>query len=235
MLLLGSKHRRTCGWKQSPRLSAFRNPRSPIAAFAMGGAVLVSLVTLLPLGFIIWITIQTGWTTAFALVFRPRVGELIVNTMLLELGAIPAAIVLAVVLAWLVERTDLPGARLWSGLAVAPLAIPAFIHSYAWMSLTPGWRGLPAAIVISVLAYFPFFNVAIVDPPSRSCFGGSRGSARAWPLAGLFPGGATAVETGDLWRCVADRPALVGGIRSLRHGPVRYSDDRNHGPVSVGV
>ena len=160
MLLLASKHRRAAGGSNLT-LERFPKPRLAHRCLCDGGAVLVSLVTLLPLGFIIWITIQTGWTTAFALVFRPRVGELIVNTMLLELGAIPLAIVLAVVLAWLVERTDLPGARLWSALAVAPLAIPAFIHSYAWMSLTPGWRGLLAAIVISVLAYFPFLYLPV--------------------------------------------------------------------------
>ena len=45
---------------------------------------------------------------------------------------------LAVALAWLTERSDLPAARSWAWLAVAPLAVPAFVHSYAWVSLVPG-------------------------------------------------------------------------------------------------
>ncbi|MFX8809244.1 iron ABC transporter permease, partial [Acinetobacter baumannii] len=84
----------------------------------------VAIVALLPLGFVAWMTIQTGWQTVQALVFRGRVGDLLVNTLLLEIATIPIAIALAVALAWLTERSDLPGARLWAWLAVAPLAVP---------------------------------------------------------------------------------------------------------------
>ena len=82
-------------------------------------AVLVALFALLPLAFIIWIAVQTGWETVSALVFRPRVGELLVNTTLLVLLTVPIAIILSVALAWLTERSDLPGARLWAWLCVA--------------------------------------------------------------------------------------------------------------------
>jgi len=126
-----------------------------------GIAALVALFALLPVGFVIWITIQTGWETATALVFRPRVGELLVNTVLLEACTIPLTIILAVALAWLTERTDLPGARIWSWLAVAPLAVPAFVHSYAWVSLAPGLHGLFAGVLVSVIAYFPFLYLPV--------------------------------------------------------------------------
>jgi iron(III) transport system permease protein len=126
-----------------------------------GIAVLVSLVALLPLGFVVWAAIQTGWQMAFALVFRPRVGELLINMVLLEACTLPLAIVLAVALAWLTEQTDLPGARIWAWLAVAPLAVPAFVHSYAWVSLAPGLHGLFAGTLISVLAYFPFLYLPV--------------------------------------------------------------------------
>ena len=124
-------------------------------------AILVALAALVPLGFIAWITLRTGWQTAIALVFRARVGEILVNTALLEACTIPLSIALAVTLAWLTERSDLPGARLWSWLAVAPLAVPAFVHSYAWVSLVPGLHGLPGAVLVSVLAYFPFLYLPV--------------------------------------------------------------------------
>jgi iron(III) transport system permease protein len=127
-----------------------------------GLATLVALVALLPLAFILWVAVQTGLATAFALIVRPRVGELLINTMLLELCAVPASVLLAATLAWLTERTDLPGARLWSWLAVAPLAVPAFVHSYAWTSMAPGLHGLFGATLISILAYFPFVYLPIV-------------------------------------------------------------------------
>jgi len=124
-------------------------------------AALVSIVSLLPVGFIVWIAIQTGWQTASALIFRPRVGELLINTALLLALTIPLSIMLAVALGWLTERTNLPGARLWSWLAVTPLAVPAFVHSYAWVSLQPGMHGLFAGVLVSVLAYFPFLYLPV--------------------------------------------------------------------------
>lgn len=139
------------------RLMPLRQPFSWMAI----AAVAVSILALLPLGFIIWTTIQIGWVESYALIFRPRVGELLVNTLLLVALSVPICAALAVALAWLTERCDLPAARLWSLLAAAPLAIPAFVHSYAWVTLVPGLHGIFAALVISVLAYFPFMYLPI--------------------------------------------------------------------------
>ena len=124
-------------------------------------AALVSLLALMPLGFVVWVGINTGWETASALIFRPRVGELLVNTGLLVALTVPICIVLAVALAWLTERSDLPGARTWAWLAVAPLAVPAFVHSYAWITVAPGLHGLGGAVLVSVIAYFPFLYLPV--------------------------------------------------------------------------
>ncbi|MEO7106172.1 MAG: iron ABC transporter permease, partial [Rhodoferax sp.] len=121
----------------------------------------VTLCALLPLGFVVWVAIQTGWDTVVSLVFRPRVGELLVNSALLVCCTIPLCAVLAIVLAWLTERSDLPGNRLWSWLAVAPLAVPAFVQSYAWITVAPGLGGLSGAVLVSVCAYFPFLYLPL--------------------------------------------------------------------------
>ena len=114
-----------------------RNARPGRFSFVASAAVLVALVALLPLGFVLWIGIQSGWDMVASLVFRPRVAELLVNTALLVLVTVPLCVGLALALAWLTERSDLPGARTWAWLAVAPLAVPAFVHSYAWITLLP--------------------------------------------------------------------------------------------------
>ncbi|GAA3092882.1 iron ABC transporter permease [Rhizobium viscosum] len=124
-------------------------------------ASIVAVFSLVPLGFIAWVTYDVGWETVKTLVFRPRVGELLVNTVLLESITVPLSIVLAVILAWLTERTDIPFARLWAWLAIAPLAVPAFVHSYAWVSLLPGMRGLQSGVFVSVLAYYPFLYLPV--------------------------------------------------------------------------
>lgn len=132
-------------------------PLSWVASAALG----VSLLALLPLGFVIWVAVQTGWETASALIFRPRVAELLVNTGLLVAVTVPLCALLAVALAWLTERSDLPGARTWAWLAVAPLAVPAFVHSYAWISVVPELHGLPGGVLVSVIAYFPFLYLPV--------------------------------------------------------------------------
>ncbi len=140
--------------------SGWRTRRRTLPWIAVA-AVAVSLFALLPLGFVVVAVVQAGWETVSALVFRPRVGELLVNTLLLVVLTVPVAAALAVALAWLTERSDLPGARLWSWLAVAPLAVPAFVHSYAWITLVPSMNGLWAGVFVSVIAYFPFLFLPI--------------------------------------------------------------------------
>ena len=124
-------------------------------------AVAISIAALLPLGFIIYVTITTGWAAVLPLLARPRVGELLLNTVLLVALTVPISAILGVGLAWLTERSDLPGARIWAWLAVAPLAVPAFVHSYAWVSLLPDLHGIFAGVLISVIAYFPFLYLPI--------------------------------------------------------------------------
>lgn len=141
--------------------------RKPRALTGRGGswvvalAIGVSLLSLLPIAFVIGVSWATGWATIEAMVFRPRVAELLINTVLLVVITLPLCIVLGTTLAWLTERTNLPGRRLWSLLAVAPLAVPAFVHSYAWVSLIPSIHGLPAGVLVSVIAYFPFLYLPI--------------------------------------------------------------------------
>ncbi len=143
--------------KKTGRLPERRRPAFPMVALAL----LFSLLALLPLGFVVAVGFDTGWPTIKALVFRPRVGELLSNTLWLTVLAVPISIVLGVTLAWLTERTALAGRQLWSALAVAPLAIPAFVQSYAWVSAVPSLHGLSAGVFLSVLAYYPFIYMPV--------------------------------------------------------------------------
>ncbi len=132
-----------------------------LARWMTWAALLVAAAALVPLGFVAWVGAQAGWPTIVALVLRPRVGELLINTILLTVITVPLCVVLAVALAWLTERSDLPAARFWAWLAVAPLAVPAFVHSYAWVTVFPSLHGLGAAVLVSVLAYFPFIYLPV--------------------------------------------------------------------------
>ncbi|EIV92350.1 iron ABC transporter permease [Frankia sp. QA3] len=164
--------------------------------------VLVALLAAVPLFFVIGYTISTGWTEARRLLIRPRVGELLVNTTELVIGGMAASAVLGTAAAWLVERTDLPGRRVWHVLLAAPLALPAFVVSYGWVSLTSAVEGYRGALLIVTLAYYPLVYLPVgatlrgLDPALEE-------SARS---LGLGP-----------WRTFARvvlpqlRPAVLGG------------------------
>ncbi|RVC40368.1 iron ABC transporter permease, partial [Mesorhizobium sp. M4B.F.Ca.ET.088.02.2.1] len=81
-----------------PAAGRARQRRS--ASWILLAAALISLLALLPLAFIVWIAVQTGWETVSALIFRARVGDLLINTIMLVALAVPISIVLSVALAW---------------------------------------------------------------------------------------------------------------------------------------
>jgi iron(III) transport system permease protein len=125
-------------------------------------AVAVAALALLPLGYIAWYTVDLGWDGIRELVFRPRVGELLWNTARLVLGTVLCCAVLGVGAAWLVERSSVPARRVWHVLLVAPLAVPAFVNSYAWISLLPGLDTYWGALLVVTLSYFPFVYLPVV-------------------------------------------------------------------------
>jgi iron(III) transport system permease protein len=89
------------------------------------------------------------------------VAELLGNTLALVATCLLGCVLLGVAAAWLVERTNLPGRRVWAAILVAPLAVPAFVNSYAWASLWPQFEGLTAATTITVLSYYPFVYLPV--------------------------------------------------------------------------
>ncbi|EAQ00463.1 Binding-protein-dependent transport systems inner membrane component [Janibacter sp. HTCC2649] len=143
-------------------------PRPSRALLALGAlATATALLSLLPLAYVIGATAETGWGTAAELIFRPRVGELLVNTLLLVACTVPLCIVIGVGGAWLVERTQLAGARWWSLALAAPLAIPAFVNSYGWVSVVPSLGGLHAGVLIATLSYFPLVYIPVAATLTR--------------------------------------------------------------------
>ncbi|WP_407664401.1 ABC transporter permease [Mycolicibacterium grossiae] len=124
-----------------------------------GAVVLLVAATVIPIGYVVWSVASLGGGELYALVARPRVLELLVNTVGLVVVTVPICIVLGVAAAWLVERTDVPGRAVWRPLFVAPLAVPAFINSYAWVSVVPTLHGFGAGLLVATLSYFPFVYV----------------------------------------------------------------------------
>jgi iron(III) transport system permease protein len=139
---------------------ARRGRRRPPATLLLLSAA-IALLVLAPVGFLINQTLATGWSEVERLLFRPFVGHLLANTALLVAIGTAACTVIGVGVAWLVERTDLPGRRIWAVLAALPITVPAFVTSYSWVSITPAVQGFAGATAIVTLAYYPLIYLPV--------------------------------------------------------------------------
>ena len=72
---------------------------------------------------------------------RWRVLEILFRTIILVVAVTAASIALALPLAWLTVRTDLPFARTWSVLLALPLVIPSYVAGFA-VIVALGPRGM---------------------------------------------------------------------------------------------
>ncbi|MDE8345541.1 MAG: iron ABC transporter permease [Acidocella sp.] len=131
------------------------------AAGLLAACCLASGLVLLPLGVTAVNAADSGFATAIALLWRPLVGSLLVNTLMLITSAATCCALLGTAAAWFVERTDLPLRNLWAVLAVVPLAIPPFISSFAWISLSPGLEDFTGALLVVTVSYYPLVYLPV--------------------------------------------------------------------------
>jgi iron(III) transport system permease protein len=77
---------------------------------------------------------------------RDSTVDLLLSTALLVVGVVVAAIAVAVPLAFLVTRTDLPGRQIWAVAAALPLVIPSYVAALCLIGAF-GPRGLAADVL----------------------------------------------------------------------------------------
>ena len=132
-------------------------PSQALRLAASAGVLLV----LLPIAGSVWGAVPAGVGGAFALLWRPIVGALLFNTARLVLAVGVGSAVLGTLSAILVERWEFPGRRLFATLAAVPLAIPAFITSYAWVSIGSGLQDFAGAVLVVTFSYYPLVYLPV--------------------------------------------------------------------------
>ncbi len=178
-----------------------RRAGPPVAL--VGAAVAGAALVLLPILYTLFQASAVDSHDAAVLLFRPLVGALLFNTLSLVVAVSVATTIIGVASAWLVERTDLPGRKVWSVLMAAPLAVPPFISSYAWVSISNSLQDFAGALIVVTFAYYPLVYLPV-----------------AAALRGLDPAlEETARALGQgAWGCFYRvvlpqlRPALFGGV-----------------------
>lgn len=136
--------------------------------------LLLVVLSLLPLAYVGLKAWQAGWAEALHLLWRPYVFGLLRNTLALMVGVTITCAVVGLSLAWLLERSNLPGRRLWGVILCLPFAVPAFVSSFTWVSLSAQFEGLGGAILVMSLSKYPLIfcrwrrPCAILIPPLKN-------------------------------------------------------------------
>jgi iron(III) transport system permease protein len=174
--------------------------RVPIAVWLP--AALVAIAVLLPLVYLFLRTFEMG-DNAWRFLLSSRNLEIIWNSALLVVSVTASSAVLAVPLAWLTVRSDLPLKKFWSVATVLPLVIPSYIGAYLFV-LFLGEKG-------TLQQWLSVFGIERL--PGIYGFGG------AWLVLTLlcFPYVVLSARAA-LWRL---DPGLEQSARLLGHGPVK--------------
>jgi iron(III) transport system permease protein len=168
----------------------------------IGASCAVAAVLLAPLVFLLIEARGAGVDTVAHLIWRPLTGSLLWNTVRLMVVVTAACAVIGTLTAWCVERTDLPGRRIWAVLVVVPFAIPDFVVSFGWASLTTWVQGFRGAVLIMTLAVYPLVYL----PVAASLRAADPGLEEAARSLGLGP-----VQTFCRVTLKHARSAILGG------------------------
>ncbi len=143
-----------------------------LPAILLVGAILLPLVYL-------WLRAVQGEQGLFELVLRPSTLRILGNSLGLAASVAFCSALIAVPIAWLTVRTDLPLRRLFSVLTALPLVIPSYIGAYLMVStlgprgLVQSWLqplgverlpsiyGFPGALVVLTLLTFPYTLLSV--------------------------------------------------------------------------
>ena len=136
-----------------------RRARRPVLLLGATGLVVVALAS--PVVFLLVEASGAGWASVADLLFRSLSLSLLWNTVRLTVVVTALCALVGTLAAYLVERTDLPGRRVFGALLVIPFAIPDFVVSFGWTSIAPGIAGYWGAVLVMTLAVYPLVYLPV--------------------------------------------------------------------------
>lgn len=117
-----------------------------------GTIVVVAVLTLTPLGFLLWQSFSTAATAAkpaeptlqnYLHVFTSdKTGRVLWNSIVFAFGTSILALVIGTLFAWLNERTNTPFKVLFYAASIVPLIVPSILFAVSWVMLTSPKIGL---------------------------------------------------------------------------------------------
>lgn len=144
----------TNGWSR-----LWRGP-SPDTALLMLGFLIASVMSV-PIIYVVTRSVYAGHDRWLRLL-DTRIPVLLGNTLRLTLAVTLAGLLIGTTLAWLVNRTDLPGRRYWQWMLALPLVIPPYVGAVTYIMIfgPRGW--LKITYGRSTFPIFSLWGVAFV-------------------------------------------------------------------------
>lgn len=123
-------------------------------------SVVVAVFSLLPLAYL-FLHVATGdRETVVDTLASPRTIALLWNSAFLVVTVTVLTVLIGVGLAWLTERTDLPGRGAWRVVCALPLAMPSYVAAYAWISTT-SLEGAFGSVLVLTGSTFPYVYLSV--------------------------------------------------------------------------
>ncbi|MDP4886624.1 MAG: iron ABC transporter permease [Aquiluna sp.] len=132
--------------------------KPPVLTVVLG--VFAALLAIAPLGYLV-LRLLEGFEAAANELSRPRTLELLSNTVLLVVSVSLTALVVGVVQAWFVVRTNLNYPGFYAVVATVPLAIPSYVLALGYSSIFPWFSGFWASWLVLSMATAPYVFLAV--------------------------------------------------------------------------
>lgn len=178
--------------------------------FLVFTAALTAVAIALPLTYLVIRTASIGGEQLLALISSPRTLEVLLNSAGIAVAATLFSALIAIPIAFLTVRTDLPWRRFWLIATILPLAVPDYVGGFALIAAfgpkgsllqllleplgvqeLPEIYGWPGAILGLTLFSYPYLLLSIraglqgIDPAMEEA-ARSLGHGRRATFFGLF-------------------------------------------------
>lgn len=131
-------------------------------------AVFAATITALPLVYLFIQASSRGLDNVVEEIWQRRTLNLALRSLGLAFLVTLSSVVIGVLGAFALVRTDLPGRRFFAVALVLPLTMPSYVAAYAWISWLPSLAGFwGAALVITSISY-PFVLLPVMAALRRS-------------------------------------------------------------------
>ncbi len=136
-----------------------RAARAPLALLLAG--VASCAVAAIPLVYLVVRVREGGVDAAIDALWRARVLELTLNSVVLAGAVTAACFAIGVPTAWLLTRARLPLRGLWLVLAALPLAIPSYVAAFGWLSTVPTLSGFAGSFLVLATVCTPYVTLPV--------------------------------------------------------------------------